>query len=156
MNLVFTVNGHRPGIQYRFVQRIEFRRCNRWDAANGGNWDQLDHGGPGRPDSPVRNATCPIPNANHEITMMDAPGFDIALGGPGFPLMDENTLRMNASNWVIAREGRGPWRRISAVFHWFSITRVRRSAAGTLELVPGGNRIGAGSRLIGGCNPPPP
>jgi hypothetical protein len=156
MNLVFRVDGHRPGIQYRFVQRIEFQRCIRWAPVNGGNWELLDRAGPGHPDSPVRNATCPIPNANNEITMMDAPGFQIALGGSGTVGIDEITVRMNASNWVIAREGRGPWRRISGIFHWFSTTRIRRNAAGVMELSPGANRIGAGSCVIGGCVPPPP
>jgi hypothetical protein len=155
MNLVAVVSGHRPGIEYSFAQAIQFRRCMRFTPALGGNWQQVDSQGPGYPDSPVSDAMCPVPDAHNEITMTDAPGFRLALGQAGPPPgVQELSSRANAVNWIIAREGRGKWHRISDLFRWYSVTRIRRNAAGNWELSPAGNAIGRGSVKIGGCPPP--
>jgi hypothetical protein len=154
MNLVAAITGHRPGIEYRFVQVISFRKCVRFTAALGGGWGTAETGGPGAGDSPETDATCPLPDALNEITMTDAPGYKLALGGPAIPDTDELTQRMHATDWVIARERGGRWKRISGLFRWHSVTRIRRDAHGHYRLVPKGNRIGKGHIAIGGCPPP--
>lgn len=157
MNLVATIAGHRPGVEYGFVQVIHFRRCIRYSAGVGGGWGEVDSGGPGHGDSPVADATCRISNSRNEITMTDAPGYGrggtIRLGGRTLANTEELTLRMNAVNWVIARERPGRWERISELFRWHSVTGIRRDAAGNWELTPSGNRIGEGHTWIGGCPP---
>ena len=117
----------------------------------------VDSGGPGHDDSPVADATCRIPDSRNEITMTDAPGYGrggtIRLGGRAQADTEELTLRMNAVNWVIARERPGRWQRISELFRWHSVSGIRRDAAGNWELTPGGNRIGENHTWIGGCPP---
>ncbi len=154
MNLVFSLGGHRPGIEYGFVQVIHSQQCFLLDAAVGGGWDQAQSNPPGSDDSPVVDATCPIPDARNEITMTDAPGLLIPLGSRGMPHTEQHTQRVNATDWVIARERPGPWQRISEQFQWHSVTRIRRNPAGNWELVPGANRIARGFTKIGGCPPP--
>jgi len=157
MNLVATINDHRAGIEYGFVQNIHFRKCIRFGAALGGGWAESDSGGPGQDDSPVVDATCPIPDARNQIVMTDAPGFP---AGDIAGLRDKNlvevTQRVNATDWVIARKKPGPWQSISELFHWHSTTGIRRNAAGDWELTPGANQIGRGFIKIGGCPPPVP
>ncbi len=154
MNLVAAVTGHRPGIEYGFVQVIHMQQCVRFSAAIGGGWGTSDSRSPGSDDSPIPEATCQIPDAQNEITMTDAPGFSIALGSAELPDAEETTQRMNATNWVIAREPRQPWRRISELFRWHSVTAIRRNTAGNWELTPRANRIGEGYTNVGGCPPP--
>jgi hypothetical protein len=153
MNLVFTISGDRPGIQYGFVQVEHDSLCSRNSAAAGGAWNQTITG-PGAADGPIPAATCLTPNAANEITMTDAPGFATALGGAPPAGLDEMSMRMNASDWVIARQGRGRWQRISDLFVWHSISRIRRNGAGNWELFPNGNSLGQGATALGGCPPP--
>lgn len=154
MNLVASITGHRPGIEYGFVQVIHMQQCVRFSAAIGGGWGTSDSRGPGSDDSPIPEATCSVPDAQNEITMTDAPGFSIALGSAELPDAEEATQRMNATNWVIAREPRQPWRRISELFRWHSVTAIRRNNAGNWELAPRANRIGEGYINVGSCPPP--
>ena len=154
MNLVASITGHRPGVEYGFVQVIHMQQCLRFSAALGGGWGTSDSRGPGSDDSPIPGATCPVPDARNEITMTDAPGFTIALGGNELTDAEEATQRMNATNWVIAREPSRPWRRISELFRWHSVTAIRRNAAGNWELTPRANLIGEGYINVGGCPPP--
>jgi hypothetical protein len=155
MNLVFKIAGHRPSVEYGFVQVMHRSFCTRDAAAAGGAWNVAAANGPGADDSPDPDATCTRPNAANEITMTDAPGFATALGaGGGLPGLDEVSQRMNATDWVIAKERPGKWQRISDLFVWHSVNRNRRNAAGNWELFPGGNEIGRGAVRIGGCPPP--
>jgi len=154
MNLAFTIAGHRPTVEYGFVQVISSMGCNRASAALGGGWAAVDQDAPGTDDSPAAGATCTSPNAANEITMTDAPGFAVALGAGGHAGVDEMSMRMNATDWVIAREKPGGWKRISDLFAWHTINRIRRNAAGNWELFPGGSAIGQGYTRTGGCPPP--
>ncbi len=156
MNLFFTIAGHRPTVEYGFVQVISSMACDRRNPAGGAAWVVTDQDAPGTDDSPFPGATCTRPNAANEIGMEDDPGFGNGpgLGGGGSPGWDERSFRMNATDWVIARELPGRWRRISDLFAWHSISRIRRNAAGNWELFPGGNAIGRGYTRIGGCPPP--
>jgi hypothetical protein len=153
MNLDFKISGDRPGIEYGFVQVEHDSSCDRDTAAAGGAWHQTITG-PGEADGPNAGATCTRPNAAGEITMTDAPGFAAALGGAAPGGRDEMSMRMNATDWVIARERPGKWQRISDLFVWHSITRIRRNGAGNWELFPGGNAVGQGAVTLGGCPPP--
>jgi len=154
VNVVFTIAGHRPAVEYGFVQTISSVSCDRASAAAGGAWTEVDRDAPGTDDSPEPGATCTRPDAANEITMTDGPGFQTALGGATRPGVDEMSMRLNATDWVIARELPGRWRRISDLFAWHSINRIRRNAAGNWELFPGGSAVGPGHTRLGGCPPP--
>ncbi|HUI06064.1 MAG TPA: hypothetical protein VL486_03565 [Verrucomicrobiae bacterium] len=152
-NLVAAIDGHRPGIDYGFVQIIHYRECARTAGVGAAGWIVVGSGGPGFDDSPVPDATCPVPDTNSEITMTDAPGYAVRLGGPALAGVDAMTLQMNANNWVIARQKPKRWKRISDLFRWHSQTSIRRNAAGNYELTPSENRIGEGFMRVGGCPP---
>lgn len=155
MNLSFSISGHRPSVEYGFVQVVHSKQCVHDDPANGGWWKAGEQG-PGLADSPDPGATCTRPNRLSHITMADAPGETTMLGSrEGVdPTLTEVTRRTNATDWVIAREGSGPWTRVSEFFHWHSTTWIRRDAAGRWVLAPRGNSIGKGFTAIGSCPPP--
>ena len=160
MNLVatilHTIASSTRSLDYGFVQIVRARRCLEFLPAVGGGWTVTNEWPVGTNDVFGACATCTTPQVRDglpEIVFADAPGFVTAnsrLGAPAFG--NQLMQRANLQTWVIAREGRGPWRRISVTFNWHSVSWIRRDPAGNWELNPGHNRIGPGWASFGaGC-----
>jgi hypothetical protein len=161
MNLVATLlhtiaSSSRP-LDYGFVQVVQARRCLEFLPSVGGGWENVLERPPGSNDVFDPCATCTTPRVTDglpEIVFSDSPGIAIGanIGDPAFG--NQIVQRGNFATWVIAREGRRPWRRISEPVRWHSLSWMRRDAAGNWELNPGHNQIGLEwTRFGAGCPP---
>jgi len=157
MNLVATIlhtiaSSAKP-LDYGFVQTVQSRQCLEHLPALGGGWVVTDQRPAGSNDVFDPCATCTTPQVRDsipEIVFADAPGLRTRLRAPAFG--NQLMQKANLQTWVIARESRGPWRRISEPFRWHSVSWVRRDIAGNWELNPGHNEIGPGwTRFGAGC-----
>lgn len=162
MNLVatilHTIASSTRSLDYGFVQTAQARRCLEFLPAHGGGWTNVLERPAGSNDVFDPCATCTTPRVRDtlpEIVFSDAPGFAIPGAHIGDLAFGNQIMQQgNFQTWVIAREARQPWHRISEPVRWHSRSWMRRDAAGNWELNPGHNQIGPGwTRFGAGCPP---
>lgn len=174
MEMIFTLSGHRRGIEYDIVRTV---RASIWQRA-AGVWTRLVRQPMGTPDDRDDRDECLEPWHNR-IFVVDAPGVRDPGGPlqrlrlpvahiPGIPATATDlVLRHSFAEWVIARsttEGipwtplRLPPRRDGTRprhIYWHSIEWLTRDQAGNWEMEIGRSRIGRGSLSAAVIDSPP-
>jgi hypothetical protein len=174
MEMIFTLSGHRRGIQYDIVRTV---RASLWGRLNG-VWTPLARRRMGAPDDRTDNDECLIPR-RHRIFAIDAPGFRdpggplqrLALPAAHIPGIPANAtdlvLRHSFAEWVIARsttEGI-PWTRLKlpprrdgsprSHIYWHSSEWLTRDRARNWDMDIGRSRIRRGSLSAAVIDSPP-
>ncbi len=174
MEMIFTLSGHRRGIEYDIVRTV---RASLWQRV-AEVWTRLAYRRRGTPDDRTDNDECLIPRRNR-IFVVDAPGFRdpegplarFRLPAAHIPRIPANArdlvLRHGFAEWVIARnrtEG-VPWMRLElppqkdgtprAHVYWYSIEWLIRDQAGNWDMAMDRSRIRRGSLSELVINTPP-
>lgn len=153
MEMIFTLSGHRRGIEYDIVRTV---RVSLWGRAAGA-WTRLIRKPMGTPDDHSNDDECLVPRHNR-IFVVDAPGFRDPGGPvqrlrvpsahiPGIPAnATDLVMRHSFAEWVIARslaEGI-PWTRLRlplrsvgaprSHIYWHSIEWLTRDGTGKWDM----------------------
>lgn len=154
MELQFTITGHRSGTWYDVIRT---RRNSLWERVTG-RWNRIETQPMGTFDDRHNDDEC-LRVRRSRIFVIDTPGFNFSLprststpitgftGARSNPAATDLVLRLSFAEWVIAKhraEGI-PWKRISEMTFWHSISWLSRDSSSRWQLNRSRSRIARGS-----------